>query len=175
MIVMMAGLPGSGKSTLAQAVAERVDGLVLDKDLVRARLFPPEAIAYSTAQDDSVVQHILGEAESLLRIHPDRVIFLDGRPFSQKYQVDMVVDFAQRIGTSCRIVECVCPEDVALLRLKGDSSHVAGNRNAELYQWVKSAFQPIRQPKLVVQTTLSLEDCVNEVEKYLLVTQSPMV
>jgi len=168
MIVMMAGLPGSGKSTLARAVAEQVGGLVLDKDLVRARVFPVEEIEYSTQQDDSVVQMMLEEAESVLQVQPEKVIFLDGRPFSKEYQVDAVVEFAQRVGTSWRIVECVCPQEVALERLKADSTHVAGNRDEELYRKVKAAFQTIRRRKLVVQTTLKLEDCVNEVEKYLL-------
>jgi predicted kinase len=107
MIVMMAGLPASGKSTVAQAVAERVGGLVLDKDLVRARVFSPEAIEYSTEQDDSVVQMMLHQAESVLRVQTEKIIFLDGRPFSKTYQVDAVVEFAERLGTPWRIVECV--------------------------------------------------------------------
>jgi len=164
---MMAGLPGSGKSTLARAVARRVRGVVLDKDLIRARVFPPMAIEYSTKQDDHVVQLMLEEAEAMLRVQHARLIFLDGRPFSKKYQVDAVVDFAKRIGNPWRIVECVCPEKVALKRLKADSTHVAGNRNAELYREVKAAFQAIRRRKLVVQTTLKLGTCVRKVEGYL--------
>jgi len=167
MIVMMAGLPGSGKSTLAQAVAKRLGGLVLDKDLVRARVFPAGGIEYSTKQDDSVVELMLGEAESVLRVQPGRIIFLDGRPFSQKYQVDAVVEFAKRIGASWRIVECVCPEGVALERLLADDEHVAANRDAGLYRRVKAGFQTIRRRKLVVRTTLQLAACVKQVEMYL--------
>jgi adenylylsulfate kinase len=164
---MMAGLPGSGKSTLARAVAERVGGLVLDKDLVRASVFPPKLIEYSRKQDDMVVQIMLDEAEHLLRIQPARIIFLDGRPFSKKYQVDAVVEFARRIETPWRIVECVCPEDLVLRRLQADQEHIAANRDAELYHKVKADFQRIRRRKLAVQTTLQLEACVNRVEEYL--------
>jgi adenylylsulfate kinase len=167
MIVMMAGLPGSGKSTLARAVAERVGGLVLDKDLVRARVFPAKAIEYSTKQDDIVVQLMLEEAESVLRVQPDRIIFLDGRPFSKKYQIDGVVEFAERIGTPWRIVECVCPEKVALERLRADDKHVAANRDAGLYRRIKGGFQAIRRRKLMVETTLQLAACLKKVEMYL--------
>jgi len=167
MIVMMAGLPGSGKSTLARTVAERVGGLVLDKDLVRARVFPAEAIAYSTKQDDSVVQLMLEEAESCSGFSLTESSFWMGGPFSKKYQVDAVVEFAQRTGTSWRMVECVCPEEVALERLRADDEHVAANRDAGLYRKVKAGFQAIRRRKLVVKTTLPLDACVKQVELYL--------
>ena len=164
---MMAGLPGSGKSTLARAVAERVGGVVLDKDLIRARVFPPKLIEYSRKQDDMVVELMLEEAEHLLRIQPARIIFLDGRPFSKKYQVDAVVEFARRIETPWRIVECVCPGELALRRLRADPEHIAANRDADLYHTVKADFQRIRRRKLVVQTTQQLEACVRMAEKYL--------
>jgi predicted kinase len=39
-LVIMAGLPGTGKSTISRVLAAEVGGLVLDKDNVRAALFP---------------------------------------------------------------------------------------------------------------------------------------
>ena len=112
--MLMAGLPGTGKSTLARAVVRNVDGVVLDKDVVRAALFHESLIAYSTTQDDFVIQVMLSTAAYLLRDNPELVVFLDGRPFSQKYQVDAVVSYAERIGTAWRVVECVCSEELAL-------------------------------------------------------------
>lgn len=52
MIIAMAGLPGVGKSTLARALAARLDAVVLDKDRIRASLFPPSHVDYSRDQDD---------------------------------------------------------------------------------------------------------------------------
>jgi adenylylsulfate kinase len=52
MLIAMAGLPGSGKSTLAARLEERLGAVVLDKDRVRAALFPPRVLDYSAAQDD---------------------------------------------------------------------------------------------------------------------------
>ena len=166
----MAGLPGSGKSTLARALAKRSGGIVLDKDLIRAALFPAARIEYSTSQDDFVVEVMLNTAEYLLRQDPTTVVILDGRPFSRKYQVSRVVARAKQIGTIWRIVECVCPEKIALRRLKADLAgrkHVAENRGAALYREVKVRWEEIRRPKLVVKTSSRLQTCVKEVEEYL--------
>jgi predicted kinase len=170
LIVMMAGLPGTGKSTLARALAARISGVVLDKDLIRASVFPKHLIEYSTAQDDFVVELMLSTSAYLLWGDPAAIVILDGRTFSRKYQVDMVVAFAKQVGTPLRIVECVCSEKVALRRLQEDSAkgrHVAGNRNAELYREVKARFQEIRRRKLVVRTALRLDTCVKKVVEYL--------
>ncbi len=48
----MAGLPGTGKSTLARTLAAKLNGVVLDKDLVRAAVFNEQWIEYSREQDD---------------------------------------------------------------------------------------------------------------------------
>ena len=168
MIVLMAGLPGTGKSTLARAVAHRVKGVVLDKDAVRAALFPESLTAYTTTQDDFVIQVMLSTAGYLLRDNPQLVVFFDGRPFSQKYQVDAVVSYAEQIGTVWRVVECICPEELALQRIQEDKGqHVAKNRDAVLYHAVKAKFEEIIRPKLVVETSASLEAGVKKVEEYL--------
>ncbi|MGH3919724.1 MAG: AAA family ATPase [Pseudonocardiaceae bacterium] len=50
MIVAMAGLPGVGTSTLAGALAPRLHAVVLDKDRIRAGLFPPSYVDYTADQ-----------------------------------------------------------------------------------------------------------------------------
>jgi len=164
----MAGLPGTGKSTLARAVAQRVAGVVLDKDAVRAALFAKSLVAYSTTQDDFVIQVILTTAEYLLRSDPQLAVLIDGRPFSRTYQVDTVVSYAEQIGTPWRIVECICSEELALRRIQEDrGQHIAKNRDANLYRAVKAKFEEITRPKLVVQTELALEMNLEKVEEYL--------
>jgi adenylylsulfate kinase len=141
--------------------------VVLDKDLFRASIFPRKLIEYSTEQDDFVVDLMLDVAGYLLRHQPERIVIVDGRPFSKKYQVDAVVEFAKRVGTPWRIVECVCPEKVALKRLKANRKHVAGNRNAKLYHEVKAGLQKIRRKKIVFQSTNARVSNISEVERYL--------
>jgi adenylylsulfate kinase len=163
MIILMAGLPGTGKSTLARELARLTQGCVLGKDEIRGALFPPEAIEYSTRQDDFIMEIMLQTASYLLQRNPERKIFLDGRPFSRRYQIDRVQQFASELHQPCQILECVCKEDTARTRLQSpDPAHPAGNRTFDLYLEVKSRLEPITQPKTVISTDQPLEQCVQQ-------------
>lgn len=175
MLIVMAGLPGTGKSTLARALADALDAIVLDKDRVRAALFPPDAIEYSTAQDNFCVDVMLQTAAYLLKQDATRratcrPIILDGRTFSRRYQVQAVIEAAQRMQTPFKFIECVCSDATALKRLARDAEtniHPARNRDATLYHAVKARFEPLTIPHLTVDTGEPLGVCLDACLRHL--------
>lgn len=163
MIVAMAGLPATGKSAIARCLATELPAIVLDKDTIRAALFPPAEIEYSTRQDDFCMHVMMQVAEYVLDRDPSRHIALDGRTFSRNYQLEAWRQLAARRGVPFKVVECVCRKETARRRLEQDvaeSRHVAANRTYEMYLAVRSRFEPIPFPKLVVDTDQCLEKCM---------------
>ena len=116
MLILMAGLPGAGKSTLCRALAAELGGTVIDKDHVRAVLFDPKDIEYSTEQDEFCMRIMLKVAGYILRKEPSRRVFLDGRTFSRQYQLKRATGYADAIGQPWRILECVSSEQTARQR-----------------------------------------------------------
>lgn len=171
MLVAMAGLPGSGKSTLASRLADRLGGVVLSKDVVRAALFPGPALDYSSAQDDLAMDAAYRAATYILRATPRRAVFLDGRTFSKPGQLDAPTALAAELGVSLQIIECVCSPGVARTRLAADhagGAHPAGNRTPDLYDRVRAAATPLTVERLTLDTgALPLDECVARALAYL--------
>jgi predicted kinase len=159
--ILMAGLPGTGKSTLADALARELNGVVLSKDAVRAALFPGKLTDYTREQDDLCFGMVLEAARYLVERRRTEFIFLDGRTFSRREQIEHAVQAAEQAGCAWKIVLTACPDEVAEARLMADAGrHPASNRSTELYREVKARFEPIVRPYLEIDTSRPLEICV---------------
>lgn len=170
MIILLAGLPGTGKSTLAQALAPRLSAAILNKDALRAALFEPPHIEYSSVQDDFCQDLMLRAAAWLLAKNSATHILLDGRTFSREYQRQSVFEFCDRVGVRCAVIECICPEATATRRIEEAAvrgTHPATNRTPALYRQVRDLWEPIASPKCIVDTEANLDMCVEHALAYL--------
>ena len=168
LLIAMAGLPGTGKTTLATALAEALPAVVLDKDKLRAGLIPPEKIEYTRAQDDYIFELLLKAAE--YNLNRGRNVILDGRTFTRRYQVDRVALFAANQKVTLNVIECVCPQELALRRLEQDlaaGSHPAADRPPGLYQRLKDESEPIEASHLEVDTSQESGHCLADCMRYI--------
>jgi predicted kinase len=170
MLVVMTGLPGVGKSYLARALAARLGADVLDRDAVRDMVFPARDLDYSPEQNELSSQIVYKVAEYILGRNPHRILILDGRPFSQRVQVEEVEQLAQRCGHALRILHCWAPEEIVRARLEADlsiSGNVAADRTMDKYWRIQAAFEPLAAPHLAVDTSQPLADMMELVLSYL--------
>ena len=147
-------------------------GTVLDKDQVRASLFPAADIEYSTPQDDFCMAVMLKVAGYLFRKDPARFVFIDGRTFSRAYQLKRATGYAEALGQPWRILECVCTEESARQRLATDSAHPAADRNFDLYLRVKARFEEILLPKTVIDSDQPLAHSIETARAALVAARS---
>ncbi len=169
MLVVMAGLPASGKSTIAVQLSARLGAVLLSKDKVRATLFPSELIEYSSSQDDFCIEIILQAAGYILERNPSSIIIIDGRTFSKRSQIQRIEAAAEHFHTKLKIIVCVCTDETAQRRIAQDKgTHLAANRNFDLYLRLKADSDPIELPKLILNTDRAgLEENVPAAERYL--------
>jgi predicted kinase len=162
----MAGLPGTGKSTLARALANDLGGVLLDKDVIRAALFPPAMIEYSSAQDDFCMSVLFQTARYLVVEKKTAWLFVDGRPFGRASQINLLASEAAAMGCRLKIILCVCSDASAKDRLS--RQHIAANRDYVLYQALQKKFEPISLPHFVANTDRPLPDVISATLAYLL-------
>jgi adenylylsulfate kinase len=160
--ILLAGLPASGKSTLARALAARLErSAILDKDRVRAALFPGSLTDYTAEQDALCMRAMLEAATYLTTQRRADFIFFDGRTFSRSAQIEEVIAAAGKAGAAWRILHLACSDEAAEARLRApDAKHPAQNRNIELYRSVKASFEPILRGKLELDTTSGVEPVI---------------
>lgn len=159
---MLAGLPATGKSTLARELARHVDRCaVLDKDRVRAALFPAPMTDYTADQDSLCVRAMIEAARYMTRNNLAGYVIFDGRTFSKKAQIEEVISSAEAAGAAWRILHLTCSDKAAEARLRApDPDHPAANRDAALYHRVKAAFEPIEREKLELDTSNGVDSVV---------------
>jgi adenylylsulfate kinase len=171
MLIAMAGLPGTGKSTLAARLAEHLGAVILNKDTVRAALFPPPVLDYSEAENDLAMTAVYAAAAYIRKTYPRQPVILDGRTFLRAYQVRDLLALAASLREPPFVIECVCADEVVRARLEADlarGEHPAKNRTYDLYLAVKATAEPLPLPRLVLDTgRLSVEACVERALAYL--------
>jgi len=137
---------------------------VLSRDALRRALIPQPAFS---EEEKSLVDELVAAMAGWLLGRGKNVV-IDGAALSSAAGVDRLVKAARSQNAAAKIVECVCRQETALARIKGDEgSHLAGDRGEALYFQVKARFQPVPYPSLTVDTDLGLEENLRAILGYI--------
>lgn len=160
MLFVLCGLPGTGKSTLAKILAEKLNGVWINSDSVRLKLF--EKRTYSEKEKNFVYEKMFEEAERLLK--EKREVVLDATFYRSSLR-EKARALAERTATTAILVECTLPEDEVRKRImeRKDSESEA---NFEIYKKVKKEFEEISERHLVLDCSLALKAQLSAVLEY---------
>jgi len=167
--IILAGLPATGKSALARQLVAQLDRCaVLDKDRIRAALFPGPMTNYTAEQDGLCMRAMIEAATYMTSQRLANYILFDGRTFSRQAHIDQAIAAAEAAGAAWKILHLTCSDKVAEARLKAaDPNHPAANRDADLYHRVKAEFEPILRQKLDLDTTEGVDPVLQQALNYI--------
>jgi predicted kinase len=147
LIIVVCGLPGTGKTTLAKNLASLMGAVILSTDKIRKEII---ANPTYTVQEIKLVYRILLLLAKYLHNAGVNCI-LDGT-FSTENQRKAVKKDLSLSQTQFYIVECICPQDVTISRLKkrrGDYS----DADFSVYMKKKKMYQPVEEEHFIADTT----------------------
>jgi predicted kinase len=168
-VILLVGLPGVGKTTLANALAERLGGLILSRDLIRDSIFPSIYLDYSREQNQVGTDTLLAVLNYLLRRHHPPCLIIDGKPFSRSHEIRSILTLASNCDAVVHIVHCHAPLDVIRERLiegLSDATNFRAQRTPQKAERIHGEFEPLDVAHVKVDMTQQLETVVDAVVAY---------
>lgn len=145
MIVIVFGLPGSGKSYFAIRVAQMLNAKYINSDCVRKEIFAKPA--YSSKSKALVYDEMLRRTIELVE-HGKEVV-LDATFYLNDLR-QKFIDEAREL-TNVFWIEVIAEENLVKERLT--KSREDSDANFELYQMLKSQWQPFNNTHLILEST----------------------
>lgn len=158
---MVMGLPGSGKSYFAKGLAKEIEAVYLGSDKVRKEI----GLMGSYQMDNklSVYEEILNRAKEINK--SGRNLILDGTFYLQKVR-DPFIFLAKSIAWKLSIIHIKADE--ALISKRLSKPREDSEADLEVYQKVKSEFEPIKEDHLLIQSSDgSLKESLEKAVKYI--------
>lgn len=149
LIILICGLPGVGKTTLARELAVLIKGVVLSTDKIRKEMIRKPT--YSRKEREIIYDILLLLAKYL---HEAGVNCILDATFNKKRSRDKVREFLKLSENQIVTIECVCPEQIVLARLKqrkGDYS----DADFRIYKRMQKIFEPVDGPHIAVDCRYS--------------------
>lgn len=165
-IIALMGLPGSGKSTLARTVMEHHRLHVIDRDTIRAALFP--RCGFSDAEKRAANRAVMEALEANLKL--GRSCLIDGMTFADAELRAALTDKVSGSGATLRWVYMNCELEEAARRVRDDlrqGRHAAGDRSPELVAEVAERFAEVPAAALKLDALKTAHELLQELEQWL--------
>ena len=147
MIVGVCGLPGVGKTTLANDLAPLINAVVLSTDKIRKELISNPTY---TKEEKILIYDILLLVAKYLH-NAGISCILDATFTSENSRKNLKQKLSLTSDQIC-IVECICPQDLVILRLK-DRENTFSDADILVYRKMKRTYEPVKGEHITADTS----------------------
>jgi len=144
-LVMVMGLPGSGKSFFAKRLAKEIDAVYIGSDELRKELGLMGM--YRLENKLTVYEEMFRRAKGIHKTGQN--VVLDGTFFLQQVR-DLVIFLAKSLSWRLTIIHIQAEEELITKRLSKPRED--SEADMEVYQRIKSEFEPIIENHLLIQS-----------------------
>jgi predicted kinase len=147
LIVLVCGLPGVGKTSISNELAKLTNWVVLSTDKIRKELISNPI--YSKEERRLIYDVLVVIAKYLHSAGINSI--LDATFNTENSRKEIKNKLNLRSQQIC-IVECICPEDIVISRLKNRKNDYS-DADTSIYKSMKATYQPIEEEHIVVDTS----------------------
>ncbi|MCX6768459.1 MAG: AAA family ATPase [Candidatus Micrarchaeota archaeon] len=157
MLILISGLPGTGKTRISRELASKLGAVHISSDSIRKKML--EKRTYSEEEKALIYKEMVSRVSKSLS--EGKNVIADATFYKESLRKQMR-EAAEKAGTDFFLVECILSEDAARERI---SSRTGGDSEAKYgeYLIVKKAFEPIREERITIDTSLPVKESVETI------------
>ncbi|HZA63198.1 MAG TPA: AAA family ATPase [Nitrososphaeraceae archaeon] len=151
MIVLFCGLPGVGKTSLANELAPLINAIVLSTDKIRKEVISKPTY---TKEEKRLIYDVMLLVARYLHDAAGINCILDATFNTEKSRRTVIEKLVNVSSDQIYIVECICPEDVVITRLKARKGDYS-DADIDIYRKMKQLYEPVKEMEkhIVIDTS----------------------
>ena len=151
MIVLFCGLPGVGKTSLANELAPLINAIVLSTDKIRKEVISKPTY---TKEEKRLIYDVMLLVARYLHDAAGINCILDATFNTEKSRRAAIEKLVNVSSDQIYIVECICPEDVVITRLKARKGDYS-DADINIYRKMKQLYEPVKEMEkhIVIDTS----------------------
>ena len=157
MIILFSGLPGVGKTSLANELAPLINAVVLSTDKLRKELISKPTY---TKEEKKLIYNVMLLVARYLHNAAGVNCVLDATFNTEESRRTAKEKLVNVSSEQIYIVECVCPEDIVISRLKGRKGDYS-DADIDIYRKMKQVYEPVKERERHIVIDTSQESKIN--------------
>ena len=150
-VVLICGLPGVGKSVISKKLGSHLKAVVLSTDKIRKELI--ENPTYSNKEKKQIYDVMILLAKYLHQANTSCILDATFSKDTFRKQVKKKIGIS---GSHFKVVECICPEELIISRLKSRKNDYS-DADVTVYKKMKKIYEPVKGKHIEVNTQVSAD------------------